>query len=374
MSSNGTNGKRVLISFLGNINYDTRARNLYFSLLELGYEVDTLSFDWYDRPQGGPVSVTKLSKAGSSLFFYLKFALAVKLKLIFNKYDLYIASDIYNLPFLSFFAKFRSKPLFYDSRELFKYLAGLKDKQKVQSLLAAVEKSFIKDCDRIIVTGMMDAEVLMEDYRLTPEKFILLRNLPHKVKTITPLNLRAKYGFPEGSLVLIYQGVILKGRGLSVLFQVLKKLEHCCLVIMGDGDMRGELEMMVERVNLKTRVVFTGTIPQNEILSYTAAADIGCTLIEKISKSYYYALPNKMFEYIAAGIPVLASNLPQMMQIIDKYGVGKYADPEDIDAVVGAIMELSDSASRAIISENARKAHQELNWEAEFERVKHHFN
>ncbi|KAA0242590.1 MAG: glycosyltransferase, partial [Chlorobiota bacterium] len=90
--------------------------------------------------------------------------------------------------------------------------------------------------------------------------------------------------------------------------------------------------------------------------------------------SYYYALPNKMFEYIAAGIPVLASNLPQMMQIIDKYGVGKYADPEDIDAVVGAIMELSDSASRAIISENARKAHQELNWEAEFERVRHHFN
>lgn len=374
MSSNGTNGKRVLISFLGNINYDTRAKNLLGSLRAMGYDVDTISFDWYDRPQGGPVPVTKLSKAGNSLSFYLKFGLTVKLKLIFNKYDLYIASDIYNLPFLTFFAKFRSKPLFYDSRELFKYLAGLKDKQKVQSLLAAIEKSFIGDCDKIIVTGMMDAEVLMEDYGLTSDKFILLRNLPHKTESIKPLDLKAKYGFPAGTLVLIYQGVILKGRGLPVLLQALKKLDNCCLVIMGDGEMRGELEKMVERENLNTRVVFTGTIPQEKILSYTAGADIGCTLIENISKSYYYALPNKMFEYIAAGIPVLASNLPQMMQIIDKYGVGKYADPEDLDAVVAAIMELSDSASRAIISENARKAYEELNWEAEFDRVKHHFS
>ncbi len=374
MSFENGNGKRVLISFLGNINYDTRARNLLGSLRTIGHEVDTVSFDWYDRPQGGPVAVVKLSKAGSSLFFYAKFALTVILKLIFNKYDLYIASDIYNLPFLSFFAKFRSKPVFYDSRELFKYLAGLKDKATVQKLLAAIENSYISDCDKIIVTGMMDAEVLTEDYNLPARKFILLRNLPHKTVTIPWLDIRKKFGFSAESIILIYQGVILKGRGLPVLIEALKRMENVCLVIMGDGDLRGELENLVETEGLQERVVFTGTIPQEYILEYTAGADIGCTLIENISKSYFYALPNKMFEYIAAGIPVLASNLPQMMQIIDNYGVGKYADPEDIEAVVSAINELADPVKRADIAENARNAHEVLNWEAEFEAVKHHFS
>ncbi len=363
-----------MISFLGNINYDTRARNLYFSLIELGYDVDTLSFDWYDRPQGGSIPVVKLSKSLSSIIFYLRFVVIVIRDLSLNKYDLYIASDIYNLPFLSFFAKFRGKPLFYDSRELFRYLAGLKGKQKIQSLLAWIENKFVRDSDKIIVTGMMDADVLMEDYGIPSDKFILLRNLPHKTGPIKWINLRKRFGFPADSIILIYQGVILKGRGMHLLIEALERIDNACLVIMGDGDLRGELERLAESKGLTKRMVFTGTIPQEFILEYTIGADIGCTLIENISKSYYYALPNKLFEYVAAGIPVLASNLPQMMQVIDKYNVGKYADPEDLNAVIEAIKELSDPVKRAEIAENARKAHEELNWEAEFEAVKHHFS
>lgn len=368
------NGKRAVISFLGNINYDTRARNLYFSLIDLGYDVHTLSFDWYDRPKGGAIPVVRLSKSVSSLFFYLKFILTVVGQLSMHKYDLYIASDIYNLPFLSFFARFRGKPVFYDSRELFRYLAGLKGKQKVQRLMAWIENHYIRDCDKIIVTGKMDAEVLIEDYGLAEGKFILLRNLPHLVGKLKPLDIRTQFDFPSDSVILIYQGVILNGRGLKVLVKALKQIENTCLVIMGDGELKSELEILIEKEGLTERVGFTGTIPQSDILSYTAAADIGCTLIENISKSYFYALPNKMFEYIAAGIPVLASNLPQMMQVIDEHRVGKYVNPDDIESVIAGIKELSDSGRKKELAENARKAHFELNWEAEFSRVKHHFS
>lgn len=374
MSSENLNGKRVIISFLGNINYDTRARNLRGSLLDMGHDVDTISFDWYDRPRGGSVPVVKLSKSISSIVFYLKFILILIRDLCLNKYDLYIASDIYNLPFLSFFARFRGRPVYYDSRELFRYLAGLKEKQRVQSFLSWIEEKFISDCDKIIVTGLMDAGVLIDDYRLAADKFILLRNLPHRISSLKPVNLRARLGLPEDSTILIYQGVILRGRGLKVLIETLKHLDNTYLVVMGDGDLRAELERLVESEGLAERVVFTGAIPQEYILEYTAAADIGCTLIENISKSYYYALPNKMFEYIAAGIPVLASNLPQMMQVIDRYKVGKYADPGNIDEVVSAIKELMDPEKRSILAANAKKAHAELNWEVEFERVKHHFS
>lgn len=373
MSSENKSPKRVLISFLGNINYDTRSVNLCSSLRNEGLIIDTLSFDWIDRKQGGEIPVIKLDKSKSSLFFYFKFFYSVCSKLIFNKYDLYIASDIYNLPLLALFAEFRGKPLYYDSRELFRYLAGLKNKVNVQWLLAIIEESFIGKCDKIIVTGMMDAQVLTEDYGVNHEKFILLRNLPKRVKTVEKIDLRKLYGFPENSLILLYQGVILKGRGLHKLISLLPAIDDLCLVILGDGDLRPELENYVSELQMMDRVKFTGTISQNELLSYTASADIGCVLIENISRSYYYALPNKLFEYIAVGIPVLASNLPQMVQIIDEYGVGKYVDPDNRREIIDVVELLRDPEFRKTIKANAEIAHQRLNWDSEYLLVRHHF-
>lgn len=373
MSSENKSPKRVLISFLGNVNYDTRAANLCSSLLAEGLAVDTLSFDWFDRKQGGEFPVIKLDKSRSSLFFYFKFFYSVCSKLIFNKYDLYIASDIYNLPILALFSEFRGKPLYYDSRELFRYLAGLKNKVNVQWFLAKIEELFIGKCDKVIVTGLMDAEVLMEDYGITREKFILLRNLPKRVKTVEKIDLRKLYDFPVNSLILLYQGVILKGRGLHKLISLLPAIDDLCLVILGDGDLRPGLEEYVSELHLTHRIKFAGTISQNELLSYTASADIGCVLIENISRSYYYALPNKLFEYIAVGVPVLASNLPQMVQIIDEYGVGKYVDPEKQDDIVNTIKLLRDTEIRKMIQGNAMIAHQRLNWDSEYSLVRHHF-
>jgi hypothetical protein len=183
LSSKNKSPKRVIISFLGNINYDTRGANLCSSLKADGLEVDTLSFDWVQRKPGGEIPVIRLDKSKSSLLFYFKFLFSVTFKLIFNKYDLYIASDIYNLPILALFAEFRGKPLYYDSRELFRYLAGLKNKVNVQWLLAKIEESFIVKCDKIIVTGMMDAEVLMEDYGIAlPKSLFFYEIFPNLLK------------------------------------------------------------------------------------------------------------------------------------------------------------------------------------------------
>jgi len=372
ISDSGKN-HRILISFLGNINYDTRARNLRASLIERGFEVETVSFDWFDRPQGGDIPVVKLTKGKSSAGFYLKFAFTVIHKLLFNKYDLYIAADIYNLPFLSFFAKFRSKPLFYDSRELFRYLAGLTGKKNIQTLLSLIEESYIRDCDKIIVTGMMDAGVLIEDYGLSQDKFILLRNLPRKSARSEAKDLRKEFNLPHDAVILIYQGVVVKGRGLQKIIELLPENGSLHLVILGEGELRVELERYAGELGVASRVIFAGTVTQDELLSYTAGADIGCTLIENISKSYYYALPNKLFEYVAAGIPVLASDLPQMKQIIDRYGVGRYVNPENEDEIIEALNHLCDPEIRREIKLNSMKAAEELNWEREFSNESHHF-
>ena len=144
-------------------------------------------------------------------------------------------------------------------------------------------------------------------------------------------------------------------------------------MILGDGDLRPELENYVTDLQMTHRVKFAGTIPQNELLSYTASADIGCVLIENISRSYYYALPNKLFEYIAVGVPVLASNLPQMVQIIDEFGVGKYVDPEEQDEIVDTIELLRNPEFRNTIKANAEIAHERLNWDDEYALVRRYF-
>ncbi|MBV6446078.1 MAG: hypothetical protein IFNCLDLE_02365 [Ignavibacteriaceae bacterium] len=366
--------KKVVISFLGNINYDTRAKNLVNSLTEMGHEVSTISFDWIERPAGGNIKTIKLSKKWGSLFYYLKFLCVVTVKLIFNKYDFYIASDIYNLPVLSFFATFRGKILFYDSRELFRYLAGLSGRQKVQKFLARLESRYITNCDKIVVTGEMDAESLIEDYGLPKEKFILLRNLPIHQENIKPFDLRGYYKIPQDATILIYQGVVLRGRGLPILVDTLAEIGgKTYLVIVGDGDFRGETEQTAKEKGVSDRVIFTGSIPQEKILSYAAGADIGCALIENISKSYYYALPNKLFEYIAAGIPVLCSDLPQMKKVVESYEVGRVVNPGNLGEVVVAVAELSDPEVRAAIKEKALAAAQELNWDNEFQKVKGFF-
>ena len=98
--------------------------------------------------------------------------------------------------------------------------------------------------------------------------------------------------------------------------------------------------MKLNNSNCSDRIHFLGAVNHNELLTYTASADIGLALIENISISYYYALPNKLFEYIMAGVPILSSNLPQMKKVIDDYQVGKYVDPEHENDLVSNLNEL----------------------------------
>ena len=114
-----------------------------------------------------------------------------------------------------------------------------------------------------------------------------------------------------------------------------------------------------------------GAIKHENLINYTAGADIGLALIENISLSYYYALPNKLFEYIIAQIPVLVTELPQMEEIVNKYEVGEVLLNDTAN-------ELSKVLTKMIIQkdllqkykENCKIAAKELNWEVEFSKVK----
>jgi glycosyltransferase involved in cell wall biosynthesis len=363
--------KKVLITFLGNINYDTRCKNLYDTLSSNNCDVEFIGFDWLTKDfkeTRGNVSIFKLKKGFLSIFFYLKFIWHIKLKLITINASIIFAEDIYTLPFVVIFGKLKRAKIYYDSRELFGHLAGLKEKKFKQSFWKWVEKFFIKKADQIMVTGAMDGEFLKKEYGV--KYIILLRNLPRYYKPSLNLDLHSNLHIDKSRKIILYQGVLLKGRGIEKVFAVLKELSDHVFVIAGGDEYEEYYQNLAEKMNLTDQVFFLGKLTQEDLPQVTASVDIGVSLIENLSTSYYYALPNKLFEYIMAEVPVIVSNLPQMKEVVEKYDVGFAVDINNKDELITAIKKLSeDSELYESKKQNCRIASQELNWEKEIVNV-----
>lgn len=359
--------KKVLIAFLGNINYDTRCKNLYDTLNSNGYEVEFIGFDWMTRgfkEEQGEISILKLKKGFLSISFYLKFIWHIKLKLISTKASLIFAEDIYTLPFVVILGKLKRAKIYYDSRELFGYLAGLKDKKLRQTFWKWIEKFFIRKADCVIVTGPMDGEFLKKEYDL--KNILPLRNLPRYYKPKLSLDLHTHLQIDKSKKIILYQGVLLKGRGIEKVFEVLKGLPNHIFVIAGGGEFEDHYKKLAIEMNLINQVYFLGKLTQEDLPKVTASADVGVALIENLSTSYYYALPNKLFEYIMVEVPVIVSNLPQMKEVIEKYDVGFTVEFENKDELIAAIKKLTeDSDLHESKKQNCHIASQELNWEKE---------
>ncbi len=363
--------KKVLISFLGNIEYDTRCYNLYNSLEAKGYTVNFIGFDWLTENFNsvkGKKTIIKLSKKFSSIIFYFKFFSILKFQLLFRKYDTLFAEDLYTLPLCIIVGKIKGAKVIYDCRELFGFLAGLKDKPLVQKLWQLVEKIFIKKADLVLVTGEMDADFLKAHYHI--QNIIVLRNLPLFNKAKNPVNFYEKLNIARDKKILIYQGVVVKGRGIDMIFKLLSLTDDFILIILGDGEHFDYYKNQSTMLGISEKVYFVGKISQDDLINYTAGAFIGLSLIENVSLSYYYALPNKLFEYIMAEIPVITTDLPQMKKIIDDYNVGFTVKENDIEQLRLILNDVKNDEQLYVnLKSNCVSASKILNWDNEFKNL-----
>jgi len=363
-------GRDITVAFLGNAYFDSRIVNLIYSFEKDKLDYRIISYDWSGSQisNNNPrVEIIPL-KRNNSLLFYSLFILSLFRRLFLSNSKIYLAEDVYTLAPVVFFAKLKNAKILYNSRELYGFLAGLREKMKTQQVIAAIEKRFIKYVDLVVTTGEMDSEFIEEYYNL--EKSLVLRNLPKYKKIENPVNLRKKLNLPEDSIILLYQGVVLEGRGIIKVIHQIGNFKKLVLVVLGDGAFKEKFEAESKARGVSNQVFFYGRVPHEELLDYTAGADFGLALIENISKSYYYALPNKLFEYIMAGVPVISSNLPQMKNIIDRYSTGVCVDPEN-DEELNDVFEQIQNGSLEIeeAKENCSKAALELNWEEEYKKL-----
>ena len=182
-------------------------------------------------------------------------------------------------------------------------------------------------------------------------------------------DLRASLGVGTAPLVL-HHGAAAQDRGGESLIRSLAQLDSAHLLFLGaEGGYADDLRALSAQLGLGQRVHFRAPVPLAELLSYSAQADVGVTLLEDTCENHRLALPNKAFEYIAAGLPVVASDLPELRRLVDQFGIGWTADPADPASIAAAIRSALESRDDAALRERLAAAAEQLSWRREQDRL-----
>lgn len=190
------------------------------------------------------------------------------------------------------------------------------------------ERRWLPSADALIVASPPWIDHLENLYGRVPPIAATVINVPERTDVIRR-DLRPELELAPDTPILLYQGSIQENRGIEPAIEAVELLDDVVLVIVGYGYYRIALEEMVARRSLEARVRFFGPIPNDELLHWTASADVGLCNIVNASLSYYTTLPNKLFEYMMAEVPVLGSDSPGIGRIVEETGVGEVVDPVD---------------------------------------------
>jgi glycosyltransferase involved in cell wall biosynthesis len=273
------------------------------------------------------------------------------------------------LPAAWFAARRARSKLVYDARELEtgRNFSGSNIPKVFQRYWAIPEQLFIRRADATITTCQSYANELVRLYRI-PAPWIV-RNCAERYPSGKSNRLRDELGIQDSDRIVLYQGRIAVGRGIESLFKAIQPLPRVVAVALGDGPSLGDLRDRLRRGEWQ-RVYLPGKVQLKELLSYSTSADIGSVLIEDICLSYRLSLPNKLFEYIQAELPVIGSNLPEIAGVIREHEIGEVISMENIPDITRAINRLIDDPLHyQKIRLNLSRAAQIYNWENESQKL-----
>lgn len=294
--------------------------------------------------------------------FYACYNIGLFCHLLLRKADLLFSNDLDTLLPNFLASKLRGKALIYDSHEFFTEVPELTSRPRVQNVWKAIEKQFLPKVKNALTVNRSIADLYKDAYGIEMK---VLRNIP-RVRGMVSHNSRQELGLPLDKKVIILQGSgINMHRGAEEAVEAMRYIDDAVLLILGSGDVIPQLKQLVRQYSLENRVIFKPRMPYHKMMAHTHVADLGLSLDKDTNINYRFSLPNKLFDYIHAGIPVLGSNLVEVKRIIQDYGVGEIAisfEPEKLAAQIQAMLA---SAKVDEWKQNAQKARAELNWETE---------
>lgn len=358
---------RVLLSTSNDIATDNRVHKVAMLLQELGFEVLWVGRRWshspsLDRPYATHRMKLFFRRGG---LFYAEFQLRLFFYLLTHRSAVYVSNDLDTLLPNYLASRLFGRALVYDTHE---YFCGVPEIQGrwVRHVWLAVERSLFPRLTHVWTVNQSIADLYYQDYGIRPGVFRNINPFPANFQRRS----RRELGLPEDALIAINQGSGMNvDRGLEEALEAVLTLPRpWMLLLVGSGDAIPALKAKVTARGAEDRVHFVDRVPYHQLLQYTAAANVGLSLDKSTNINYRLSLPNKLFDYIHCGLPVVTSPVVEVRRIVEAFGIGETVDPEAIDALAQAIDRVGRQGSK--YQEALQKASAALTWERESQELR----
>ena len=265
-----------------------------------------------------------------------------------------------------------NKPaLVYDSHE-FEYARNEKRGFLKKMYVKYQERFLIKKCAFSIMVNDSIADAVKQLHHLD-KRPIVVRNIPNywnlddNVILENRKALMKKYNIDSNETLVLYQGGVTTGRGIENAIKALKNIGNSRLIVLGNGEKSylDSLKNLSKDEGVPERIIFLPAVPSDQLCFFTGIADIGLCNIDNICLSYYYSLPNKLFEYIQGKVPIVGSDFPEIRRIIEGYNIGICCDSSNPESIAQSVNELREDAHYNAIKDNLKLAKEDLCWEHE---------
>ena len=357
---------RAIVSVINDLVTDQRVNKSCLALQKAGYEVllvgrkQRKSPPMDERPYASHRMKLLFEKGP---LFYAEYNIRLFFFLLFHRANLLLSNDLDTILPTYFISRLKGSRMVFDSHEYFTETPELVGRPKVQKVWKKIEGFVVPKLPEMITVCDSIADLFREKYGV---KCHVIRNIPPR-KALPPKGDKLALGLPTDKHLLILQGSGINiQRGAEELVQSMQFLDDCFLMIIGGGDVLPILKQMVEKLNITDRVHFFPRMPYQQMMAYTQLAELGFCLDKDTNLNYRFSLPNKLFDFIQAGVPIVASHLTEIEKIIRQYDIGLFIGNHEPETIASTIREaLSDGERRKRWQRNLAIAAAELCWENE---------
>jgi len=360
-----TQNKRVTVSVINDLSSDNRVKKTCNEFVAMGFKVTLIG---RELPSSTPIKnwnfdtkrMKLLFKKG--VLFYAFFNFRLFFYLLFKKSDVLYANDLDTLLPNYLVSKLKGTKLIYDSHEIFCEVPELQETPFKKRIWERLEKRIVPKLKYCITVNQSIANYFKKKYGT---EFKVVRNIPAEVNG-QPIKDRSELGIKPGIKMIVLQGAGINiQRGAEELVMAMKFLEGAQLFVIGGGDVWNKLEQLVKENKLEDKVKLIKRIPKEELANYTFNADLGISIDKDTNLNYSYSLPNKIFDYIHAEVPILASKLIEIESLISKFNIGAFITSHEPEHIAERIGWMLHSPDYKLWKSNLKQAKKALTWEEE---------
>jgi glycosyltransferase involved in cell wall biosynthesis len=280
-----------------------------------------------------------------------------------GRFDVVHAHDLNTLPVAAALARRMRSRLVFDAHELYPEVSTLSPAER--RAWHVIERALIREPDHVFTVCESIATELVQRHAITRPTVLL--NCPAangRIEVIVENPLRAAAGITDpAEPIVLYQGGFAPHRGLPELVAAASLLERGTVVLMGWGAIEDELDALIRAGGLTRRVRLVPPVPPEQVLAYATHATVGVIPYQPVGLNNLYTTPNKLFDYIAAGLAVAGSRLPELERFVDGMDLGATFDPYDVGDIARALNSLvSDPARLAHVRERVAEVRERFTW------------